>query len=101
MGPRRSCSRAPPIALTTGGGVLCWGAQYLGVDSAVGSLTPVQATGLTSGVVSLSLGADVACAVADGGVVECWGESEDNDLLESPVDDPLAMVFVPTPQPGF
>jgi alpha-tubulin suppressor-like RCC1 family protein len=88
-------------ALTTGGSVLCWGAQYLGGGSQASSLVPVQATGLTSGVVSFSVGAEDACVVGDTGVVECWGESEYDDLLDGQSAGPSGDELVPTPQPGF
>jgi len=62
---------------------------------------PVQATGLTGGVVSFSVGAEDACVVGDGGVVECWGESEYDDLLDGQSVGPSGDELVPTLQPGF
>ncbi len=66
-------------AITTGGGVQCWGDNgygELGNGTTTASQVPVQVTGLTSGVTSLSAGAAgirAACAVTAGGVVQCWG----------------------------
>jgi len=60
-----SAGGSQACALTTGGGVKCWGSGY-------GS-TPVDVTGVTSGVAAVSAGADHACALTTGGGVKCWG----------------------------
>jgi len=73
----------PTCVVTTAGGVLCWG---YGADGELGngttpfdSLTPVQVTGLTSGVTSLSAGQISGCAVVQCGVV-CWGGNGSGEL---------------------
>ena len=63
-------------AVTTGGGAKCWGGNgnaQLGDDSVTNRNTPVDVSGLTEGVVSLSAGYSHTCAVTTGGGAKCWG----------------------------
>jgi alpha-tubulin suppressor-like RCC1 family protein len=65
-------------ALTTGGAVKCWGSNtfgQLGVGSIPWSLTPMEVTGLGSGVAAIAVGSNHACALTTGGVVKCWGDN--------------------------
>ncbi len=66
-------------AVRTGGGVRCWGGNYYG---SVGDgdffdrLTPVNVSGLTSGVAALALGTRHSCALTASGGLKCWGASD-------------------------
>ena len=65
-------------ALTSGGGVNCWGsnngARGKG-DTSTDSLTPVDVAGLTSGVTTIAAGTGHACVLTSGGGVKCWGNN--------------------------
>jgi alpha-tubulin suppressor-like RCC1 family protein len=63
-------------ALKTGSAVVCWGDGSLGQignSSLATRTTPVQVTGLTSGVDSVAAGGGHACAVTTLGALSCWG----------------------------
>ena len=64
-------------ALLITGGVKCWGDNGYGQigDNTFGTdrLTPVEVSGLTSGVAQITAGVQHTCALLSTGGVKCWG----------------------------
>lgn len=79
-----SAGTSHTCAVTTGGGVKCWGLDYsgqLGDDAAIQNKpTPVGVLGLSSGVRSVHVGADHTCAVTTAGGLKCWGSDSFGQL---------------------
>ena len=84
-------------ALTTAGGVKCWGHNnigQLGNSADVDENTPVDVTGLAANVVAVSAGFSHACALTNVGAVKCWGANGDGQLGDGSGIDQLAPVDV-------
>jgi alpha-tubulin suppressor-like RCC1 family protein len=63
-------------AVLTTGGVQCWGRNnygQLGDDSTIERHSPVDVSGLSSGVAQITVGGYHSCAIMEDGSARCWG----------------------------
>lgn len=73
-----SAGFAHTCALSTSGGLRCWGLNaygQIGDGTDTQRNAPVNVSGLTSGVASVSAGAFHTCALLTAGGTRCWGDN--------------------------
>ncbi|MEM7133160.1 MAG: C13 family peptidase [Chloroflexota bacterium] len=90
-----STHRDHTCVLTEEGGVKCWGQNSLGQlgnGSTEVSQTPVDVSGLTSGVTAMSVSNYHSCAAMAAGGVKCWGRNQSGQLGSGATSD-----HIPTP----
>ena len=83
--------------LTTGGGVLCWGANgdgQAGDGSPFAYRPPVAVVGLQSGVLALTANGRHSCALQNSGGVFCWGNNSTSQLGDGGVTERRVPVVV-------
>jgi len=93
-----SIGGAYSCALTSAGGVKCWGhAAYgqIGNGTIIDQKTPVDVSGLTSGVSAIATGTWHACALMTAGTVKCWGRNQSKQIGNNSTIDSNIPVDVP------
>ena len=92
LGGAHSC------ALTTTGGIQCWGNNsfggQLGDNTLTDRRTPVDVSGLTAGVSAITAGTAHTCALTTGGGAKCWGSNDIGQLGDNSMTMRLTAVDV-------
>src|SRR5207253_997545 len=82
-------------ALTSIGGVKCWGRNndgQLGDGTTPNRLTRNSVTGLGSGISGIDAGGFHACALSSAGAVLCWGSNSNGQIGDGTTMDRAAPV---------
>ncbi len=88
---------AHTCALTTAGGVKCWGANdegQLGNGNTQEQHQPVAVSGLASGAGAIAVGGTHTCARMQGGGLKCWGANDNGQVGDGTTAGRLAPVDV-------
>ena len=92
-----AAGRSHSCALTTSGGVLCWGDNFagqLGDNTTFAHTTPASVSALASGVTVIATGSNHSCAVSASGGLKCWGFNGGGQLGDNSTTNRLAPVDV-------
>ncbi|MBI4001268.1 MAG: hypothetical protein HY348_05740 [Nitrospira defluvii] len=84
-------------ALTSSGGVKCWGNNQdgqLGDGTTVARNTPTEVVGLGGGVTALAAGGRHTCALLMTGGVKCWGQNQRGQLGDGTTADRVTPINV-------
>ena len=93
-----SANLSQSCALTTAGGVVCWGTNdsgQLGDGSMTTSDVPVAVSGLSSGIATVTAGGVHTCALTATGGVLCWGSNSDGELGDGTTNPSEVPISVP------
>ncbi|MFH1437087.1 MAG: hypothetical protein ABIJ56_15375, partial [Pseudomonadota bacterium] len=95
-----ACGQEHSCALLDTGGVQCWGRNdkgQIGSSSAGGEIhTPINVTGLASGVASITADQKHTCAITTAGGAKCWGLNGNGQIGDGTKVDRSAPMNVST-----
>jgi cysteine-rich repeat protein len=84
-------------AVLAGGGVKCWGLNdkgQLGDGTTTDRASPVNVSGMSSGIAVVEGGGKHTCAVTAAGAVKCWGLNDRGQVGDATTTDRLTPVDV-------